>query len=70
MLSQLLVGWSFHLCAFFRQDKFCVESFVGGLMSPSEVEISGFFGDTIVSCDVFLEAAWKGVCDILLKQRL
>jgi hypothetical protein len=32
-----------------------------------EIEISGFFGDSVVSCDVFLETAlWKDV--FLLKQ--
>ena len=33
------------------------------------MEISGFFGNSVVSCDVFLEAAWeKGV--VLLERIL
>jgi len=54
------------------------------LFSPLKikVEFSGFFGDSVVSCDIssgdwrmlclgrHMEGAWKGACDMLLEQTL
>jgi len=37
-------------------------------MCNCEVEISGFFGDSVMSCDIFLEAVLRE--DVLLKQTL
>jgi len=39
----------------------CPKIYTGPLCSHlSEVEISGFFGDSVVSCDVFLETLMRG----------
>jgi hypothetical protein len=61
--SQLgvIIGWPLPpillyvcLCIFCRQDTFWVKDSVGGFLSLSEVETSGFFGNSVMPNDVFL----------------